>query len=154
MELRALYREDDAVSSVLGVVLMVAVTIVLAAVIGTFVLGIGSDLTDSSPNAQWEFSENLDGNGTSGSVVVLHGGGDDVKKSTLEVTVGGTTVFEDGSDASGNGYNVNDNWGDPITTGDRLRIEENTAQLSQGQAVRIIWSSGDSSAILADEQLG
>jgi len=155
MKLRALYREDDAVSSVLGVVLMVAVTIILAAVIGTFVLGIGSELTDSSPQAQWEFSENLNGSGaTNGTVLILHGGGDDVKKSTIEVTIGGTTVYENGQ-SQGGGYNVDDtNLGDPITTGDRLEIEESTSALTEGAVVRIIWSNGDSSAILADERLG
>lgn len=152
MELRALCRDDDAVSSVLGVVLMVAVTIILAAVIGTFVLGIGSDLTDSSPSTSWEFSENLDDGGSNGSVLILHGGGEDVDKSTLEVTVDGTTVYADGSKQGGSAYNVTDNFGDPVTSGDRLLIEEDGDQLD-GKMVRIIWHSGDSSTILADEQM-
>ena len=155
MKLRALYREDDAVSSVLGVVLMVAVTIILAAVIGTFVLGIGSELTDSSPQAQWEFSENLNGSGANnGTVLILHGGGDDVKKSTIEVTIGGTTMYDNAQSQVGGGYTITDNWGDPITTGDRLEIEESGQELNEGDVVRIIWSNGDSSAILADERLG
>jgi flagellin-like protein len=37
-------NEDRAVSPVIGVILMVAITVILAAVIGTFVLGLGSDL--------------------------------------------------------------------------------------------------------------
>jgi flagellin-like protein len=41
---------DSAVSPVIGVILMVAVTVILAAVIGTFVLGIGG-ATDSSASA-------------------------------------------------------------------------------------------------------
>jgi FlaG/FlaF family flagellin (archaellin) len=152
MELRALYRDDDAVSSVLGVVLMVAVTIILAAVIGTFVLGIGSELTDASPSTSWEIEPNLDGTGSdNGTVLILHGGGDDVEKSTLEVTVDGKTVFEDGENVSVN-YKLNDNWGDPVTSGDRLVIEENNNDL-EGTVVRIIWHSGDKSTILADKRL-
>jgi flagellin-like protein len=36
--------EDRAVSPVIGVILMVAITVILAAVIGTFVLGLGKDI--------------------------------------------------------------------------------------------------------------
>jgi len=36
------------VSPVIGVILMVAVTVILAAVIGTFVLGLGSDVSSSA----------------------------------------------------------------------------------------------------------
>ncbi|WP_338071862.1 type IV pilin N-terminal domain-containing protein [Halorutilus salinus] len=34
-------NDDSAVSPVIGVILMVAITVILAAVIGTFVLGLG-----------------------------------------------------------------------------------------------------------------
>jgi flagellin-like protein len=37
-------NEDRAVSPVIGVILMVAITVILAAVIGTFVLGLGDDI--------------------------------------------------------------------------------------------------------------
>ncbi|MFP4631952.1 MAG: type IV pilin, partial [Halobacteriales archaeon] len=36
-------EDDDAVSPVIGVILMVAITVILAAVIGTFVVGLGED---------------------------------------------------------------------------------------------------------------
>jgi len=39
---------DRAVSPVIGVILMVAITVILAAVIGTFVLGLGDSLGDNS----------------------------------------------------------------------------------------------------------
>ncbi len=40
-----LFNNDDrAVSPVIGVILMVAITVILAAVIGTFVLGLGSNI--------------------------------------------------------------------------------------------------------------
>lgn len=150
MELRALYREDDAVSSVLGVVLMVAVTIILAAVIGTFVLGIGSDLTDSSPSVSWETADNL--NGSEQSVVLIHGGGDDVDRSNLEVTVGGETAYRNG-DAT-NGYDDTSNWDDPVQTGSRLRVVNGTNTMNQGEMVRIIWHSEDKTTILKEHRLG
>ncbi|MCY4732257.1 type IV pilin N-terminal domain-containing protein [Natronomonas gomsonensis] len=56
MELKHLFTADDdnrAVSPVIGVILMVAITVILAAVIGTFVLGLGDQVQQTSPNAQW-----------------------------------------------------------------------------------------------------
>lgn len=48
--------EDDAVSPVIGVVLMVAVVVVLAAIIGSSVFGLGQT-SDTSPRAGLTFSE-------------------------------------------------------------------------------------------------
>ncbi|GAB3679805.1 hypothetical protein GCM10028857_01660 [Salinarchaeum chitinilyticum] len=152
MKLGSLCRDDDAISSVLGVVLMVAVTIILAAVIGTFVLGIGSELTDSSPSASWEFSENVNDSAANSTVTILHGGGEDVDASTLEVTVGGVTAYADGE--AENGFTLIQNgWGDTVTASDRLVIEGNTSEMD-GKKIRLYWSDGDSSSILADERLG
>lgn len=42
------HGDDEAVSPVIGVILMVAITVILAAVIGTFVLGLGEDVQDTA----------------------------------------------------------------------------------------------------------
>lgn len=42
--MRTFYRDDKAVSPVIGVILMVAITVILAAVIGAFVFGMGSSV--------------------------------------------------------------------------------------------------------------
>jgi len=67
MQLKKLFNEDDAVSPVIGVILMVAITVILAAVIATFVLGLGEQVSDTAPQASFNFdytaTENLD-NGT------------------------------------------------------------------------------------------
>lgn len=45
MKIANLYQNDDrGVSPVIGVILMVAITVILAAVIGTFVLGLGEGI--------------------------------------------------------------------------------------------------------------
>ncbi|MFO7927281.1 type IV pilin [Natronomonas sp.] len=46
MELKNVFQDSDdrAVSPVIGVILMVAITVILAAVIGTFVLGLGDQV--------------------------------------------------------------------------------------------------------------
>jgi flagellin-like protein len=50
-------RHDDrkAVSPVIGVILMVAITVILAAVIATFVLGLGDSINDTAPQATFQF---------------------------------------------------------------------------------------------------
>ena len=52
---------DDAVSPVIGVILMVAVTVILAAVIGTFILGLGDNVQEN-PQAAVSFTENTNDN--------------------------------------------------------------------------------------------
>jgi flagellin-like protein len=41
-------QDDSAVSPVIGVILMVAITVILAAVIGTFVLGLGENVQETA----------------------------------------------------------------------------------------------------------
>jgi flagellin-like protein len=48
MKLDQMFGDDRAVSPVIGVILMVAITVILAAVIGTFVLGLGDSLGGSA----------------------------------------------------------------------------------------------------------
>jgi len=49
MEFKQLFDDDRAVSPVIGVILMVAITVILAAVIGTFVLGLGDQVQSTTP---------------------------------------------------------------------------------------------------------
>jgi flagellin-like protein len=56
MNVKELFTDDDAVSPVVGVILMVAITVILAAVIGAFVLNIGSS-QDTAPQVSIEFTE-------------------------------------------------------------------------------------------------
>lgn len=49
-------QEDRGVSPVIGVILMVAITVILAAVIGTFVLGLGDSL-DQAPQSQFSLED-------------------------------------------------------------------------------------------------
>lgn len=77
---------DRGVSPVIGVILMVAITVILAAVIGTFVLGLGQDMSTSAPNAQLSLS---DGDGTQ-NVSIEHNGGDAIDSEEISVLVEGS----------------------------------------------------------------
>lgn len=54
MKVKQLFTEEDAVSPVIGVILMVAITVILAAVIGAFVLNIGGS-QDTAPSVSFDF---------------------------------------------------------------------------------------------------
>uniref|UniRef100_UPI003743796B type IV pilin n=1 Tax=Halorubrum aquaticum TaxID=387340 RepID=UPI003743796B len=65
----------------IGVILMVAITVILAAVIGTFVLGLGDSLGDNQPSAQ--LTSDVDE--TNQGITIEHGGGDPIPGGEMEV---------------------------------------------------------------------
>jgi len=89
MQLKNLFADEDAVSPVIGVILMVAITVILAAVIGAFVLGIGGS-QDQAPQASFQWSSD-------GSAVV-HAGGDQLDGNQLTSSTASDTT---GSDCGG-----------------------------------------------------
>jgi len=93
-KLKAIFSDDRGVSPVIGVILMVAITVILAAVIGTFVLGLGDSL-EQAPQAQ------LDGEYESGTGIVLnHNGGDSLAAGDLTVTWSGSGTASLSNDLS------------------------------------------------------
>ena len=68
-------EDDRGVSPVIGVILMVAITVILAAVIASFVLGLGDQTDDVAPNVNFEGEFN-DSNGFTLSVETTDGEGD------------------------------------------------------------------------------
>jgi flagellin-like protein len=80
MNIKALFNDDDAVSPVIGVILMVAITVILAAVIASFVLGLG-DQNNPAPTADFDF----DYNSSEGIVTVTHGNGDAISATDLYI---------------------------------------------------------------------
>ena len=80
---------ERAVSPVIGVILMVAITVILAAVIGTFVLDLGQDVGDSAPQSSLKVS--VDAN--TENVTIEHKGGDALQSANTRIVVtdGSTT---------------------------------------------------------------
>ncbi|WP_049979524.1 type IV pilin [Halolamina rubra] len=79
-KLKAALDDDRGVSPVIGVILMVAITVILAAVIGTFVLGLGDSL-EQAPQAQ------LDAEGGTGEITLSHNGGDALPSADITINV-------------------------------------------------------------------
>ena len=94
MNLKSAFRNNErAVSPVIGVILMVAITVILAAVIGTFVLGLGDSLGDNQPTAQLQVSaENV--SESESTITFEHTGGGELALSefTIQVRSDGTVI--------------------------------------------------------------
>ncbi|WP_417448655.1 type IV pilin [Halorubrum yunnanense] len=74
---------------------MVAITVILAAVIGTFVLGLGDSLGDSQPTAQ--LSAEIDyADSAADNITIEHGGGDEIAADSLNVIVSSGSDSADG----------------------------------------------------------
>ena len=131
MQLKELLTEDRAVSPVIGVILMVAITVILAAVIGTFVLGLGDQVSDNAPQASFsfDFSSNDDGfTGEAADVVnITHEGGETIENSTLDVSGDGTDTLQYQSGG----------WGSSVSAGDQITL----SGVNAGETIRVIWTN-------------
>ncbi|WP_416841220.1 type IV pilin [Haloferax sp. DFSO52] len=138
MKIRNLFQDDTAVSPVIGVILMVAITVILAAVIGTFVLGLGDQVSETAPQASFSFD--YDGSST---LTITHESGDAIDASRISLAGGGLDgkYWDDGSGAT-SGL-VSAGASTTFVSGDGLSI-------GSGDKVRIIWTSesGSTSATL------
>jgi flagellin-like protein len=135
MQLTNLFDENDdsrAVSPVIGVILMVAITVILAAVIGTFVLGLG-DSVESAPQASITF----DGDATNG-VTITHRGGDAMAASDIQLrgAAGNGTTLADAS----SGVSTQFSAGSSASVG--------SSGLSEGELI-IVYTGGESDAVIA-----
>jgi flagellin-like protein len=118
MDFKSIFTDDDAVSPVIGVILMVAITVILAAVIGTFVLGLGDQVSNTSPSASFTFdySNSSQGSIPGDSLSVTHDGGDKINGGNLNAAVNGAEIRSDTGDGAGGAAD-----GDTDDSGDTQR---------------------------------
>ena len=142
MKLNEFIHADDerAVSPVIGVILMVAITVILAAVIGTFVLGLGDQVQETAPNAQ--FSGNFEGEVGTGTanLTFAHEGGDSIDSERLTYVGPGIDATDNRTDAfAGSGT---------VSAGSSETIQ--SSELASEGEVRLVWESeeGGSSTVL------
>ncbi|WP_096390423.1 type IV pilin [Halopenitus persicus] len=98
MNVHKLWTDDRAVSPVVGVALLIAITVILAAVIGGVVLGLGTSSADApQASLQFEYDDGTD------TITIYHNGGDplgdnvEVRGSALDTTPQTITVSAGGS---------------------------------------------------------
>lgn len=110
---------------------MVAITVILAAVIATFVMGLGSQMQQDAPRVQLTFNYDEDGatgplqsGSPSGNLNVTHDGGDKVDPNEVTVTDGSTSMDWKGSSAITAG----------VTT---------TYAVDSDDTIRVVWQAGN-----------
>jgi flagellin-like protein len=157
MQLTNLLGDDEAVSPVIGVILMVAITVILAAVIGTFVLGLGDQVQDTSPSASFTFDYTADDGSSEGEIDIIHESGDSIKTQTLFIRTDtdfvGSGVSPATQSASFDEFDAF-NSGNDVTAGDTLTIKEDDSTGSSAfdsATVRVVFETeeGGSSSTLA-----
>jgi flagellin-like protein len=152
MEIRNLLKDEEAVSPVIGVILMVAITVILAAVIGTFVLGLGDQVQSTAPSASFSFDY---AEGTADSLDIVHDGGDSINENRLAVVLSdtaGTSVTDGSKDVDTLGVTADSD----VTAGTTIEVTDGNVNDGDGDldlsgaSVRVTWTSesGDSSSTL------
>lgn len=136
MNIKQAFTDDRAVSPVIGVILMVAITVILAAVIGSFVLGLGNSVQQTAPNANFQFD--FEENSGVYNVTATHTGGNTIAD--------GSTVTLNTTDTSAV---VVTQFDSSVSAGDSAEL----GNVSSESTVRVIWSSGsgDTTQTLAEE---
>ena len=156
MKLKQLLNDDDAVSPVIGVILMVAITVILAAVIATFVLGLGEQISDNAPNASFSFDYDEDtgpndswgansGSDADALLTITHSGGPNLDPGQVGA-VGFSANVAAGSPNYDDFSTSNEGWAsDEMSAGDSVDV-----YVANGDRISIIWENeeGDESATL------
>jgi len=82
-----IWKDEKAVSPVIGVILMVAITVILAAVIASFVFGIGSKTPKSAPQVSLQVSAVNDS-----AIIISDQGGTPIPWDHIKVIVTNSTT--------------------------------------------------------------
>lgn len=172
-------ESDRAVSPVIGVILMVAITVILAAVVATFVLDMSDDVGQKTPTVKGQVSDSsstytLD---TTGNVIdIAHEGGAELKTAKMKVVIrdtAGSPILTFGPGAWDGQTNGDDAWElqnngavvdgtGKLEVGDTLTVTksaDNTASASELEPdteyeVQVIHSGTDSIVIKSDVLVG
>jgi len=137
--------EDAVMSPVLGLILVVAVTVVMTTFISTVVLGLDDQVSQSPPQATFAFNFNNDAAGpdsfgatggeNEGLLVVSHGGGAPVAAARLSITGASSTP---GARSWGADTSRAPQYDDAstVSSGDQLAVWVDT-----DETVRVTWQS-------------
>ncbi|WP_193767662.1 type IV pilin [Halorientalis pallida] len=158
-------------SPVIGVVLMVAITVLLAATAATFFLGIGQENTNTKPNAAIGFNYEQDTSTVNGdeyrndTLKISHKSGETIKAKNLDVVVQSAKTYElSGGSVSSSGVDdrfqwddfdasINDN--DEVSGGESVTLKAKTKPVDgtnvealnlEGATVKIVWDDPGSSS--------
>ncbi|WP_135362661.1 type IV pilin [Halosimplex halophilum] len=150
MKLKQLLNDDDAVSPVIGVILMVAITVILAAVIATFVLGLGDQVSNTSPQASFSFEWN-GASGEEATLRVTHDGGETIQAQNLYLRGSeGSAGSNDADPALGQSWNEYSSAGP--TSEVQAGMTASVDYIGSDGEISLVWqsSTGESSTTLKE----
>ena len=131
MRVTRLFRDDRGVSSVISVILMVAVTVIVAATVSVFALSIGESISGNAPIASFSAEQDqmrLEASGGySGDFYVLeiaYTSGEPIPKDQLDVRVNGRQAWgvNNDSGASRASALLSDSSSSPLRPGEALTV--------------------------------
>jgi flagellin-like protein len=169
-------------SSVVGILLLVGVTVVVAGVLSVLALGIGESVTEPAPEAEFEvetcsdcpsfaLADDPSRSGTTNFLNVTFTHGETLDAENVAVSLDGEILFDPSETgkaaynqpANFDGAGTNDlRWSsDRITAGERLVLEDDADAgagepvFRNGQVVRVVWTHPDSGEtyVLIERQL-
>jgi len=120
---------EDAVSPVVGVMLMLVVTIIIAAIVASFASGLGGGVS-GTPTAVFTVSDVTTSSNNLNDVVFTHKGGDTLAlgKIAVQLQSFGQTVEFTNANGKVTGNNA-------ISIGDTLTVDASTTYFDQGSQI-------------------
>jgi hypothetical protein len=154
--------DEDAVTPVIGIILMVAITVILAAVITTFVLGTSENVSEPTPEVTFEFIINDSVTGPDnddfsptrscsgsdeGVVEISHNGGPTLEAKAVHITgssVRGDVRWDDADTVGGptSEISASDSVKLCIKTDDRIQVTW-TSQEGDGSSILSTYNAPD-----------
>ena len=147
MKTNQFFKDEEAVSPVIGVILMVAITVILAAVIGAFVFGMGPPeqaLDMHFSNVQADSSTDIITATVIGSDTITLATAGTVVATELKVVVekNGAVITHDSTTKVPSSTT--------LEAGDQLRITCTTAGIATGDDIGIILTDPASGTVLSE----
>jgi len=139
-KIKELVKNEEAVSPVIGVILMIAITVVIAAVVASFAYGIIGGVA-KAPNSALVVEDARVGNT---NITVIHHGGDTIVDA-FTVSAGNWSnllVKHNGKDIPDANMTVSDTTNDNFESGEEIRIT--VATLQSTDTVTVVYTvTGD-----------
>ena len=153
MNPKQLLTDDDAVSPVIGVILMVAITVILAAVIASFVLGLGDSADEVQPNSSFDF-EYQEVSGSDDEVTVTLTDGDSIVLGELYLRGTGLVAGDDVAlDTSGNIDSTSGGLGSVSSSTEWDPGQSLTVLVTDGTyEVDLVWETSEDAATLESDE--
>lgn len=169
MKIKRMLRDNDGVSPVIGIILVVTITVTLAAVVASFVLGVGAN-QQTTPAVSFTFDYTQGNDDASSYLKITHDGGDAIPGNQIylrgsnfankdfqadsSVSISDSKVVYQSSSPGSTWKSVG---GDMSTLkGDNSAISAGDSLITQADSdyeIRVIWqpSNADTSATLGQD---